>query len=66
MGPCHQETAPVEEENAIGELDRFRSVRNQERGASSHEPFQGDSNLTQGFAIEMGSWLIQQEEAGLA
>jgi hypothetical protein len=63
---CGQEAAAVEEQNAIGQLNRFRSMRNQERRASGHGPFQSYPNLIQGFTIEMGRRLIRQEEAGFA
>jgi len=64
--PCGQKAATVEEQNAIGQLNRFQSMHNQECRASGHEPFQGYPHLIQGFAIEMGRWLIQQAEAGFA
>jgi hypothetical protein len=64
--PCGQKAAAVEEQNAVGPLYRFRSMRNPARRASGHEPFQGYPNLIQGFAIEMGRRLIQPKEAEFA
>jgi len=56
----------VEEQDTIGQVNRLGSMRNQKRRAPGHEPFQRLPDLIEGFAIEMGRRLIQQQEAGLA
>jgi hypothetical protein len=58
MRPFSQEASLVEEHDAIGQLHCFWPMRNQERRASHHEPFQCCPHLLERFPVQMGGGLI--------
>jgi hypothetical protein len=64
--PFSQEAPLIEEQNAIGQLHRFRSMGNQECRPSHHEPLQRFPDLLQRFAIQMCRRLIEKQEPRFA
>ena len=66
MRPFRYEATLVEEEDPLGELDRFRSVGDQEGRTSHHESLQRNPDLVKGFPVQMGGGLVQDEDPGVS
>src|SRR5215510_11958603 len=66
MRPFIDKTPLVEQENPLSELNRFRSMGDQEGRAPYHQLFQRHSHPAQGLPVQLRGRLVQNEDLGIA